>query len=89
MRAYSVSQSGEVQSLDISSAGDKGAMPCAPTKAFGQRIINFWRCLFYVKVGALMLAPLPMYLTLVLGIAIPIELFITGFSFLATLFLIY
>jgi hypothetical protein len=36
-----------IYALDISSAGDKGAMPCAPTKAFGQRIINFWRCLFY------------------------------------------
>ena len=37
--------------LDISSAGDKGAMPCAPTKAFGQRIINFWRCLLYILAG--------------------------------------
>ena len=26
-------------------------MPCAPTKAFGQRIINFWRCLLVSKLN--------------------------------------
>ena len=39
--------------LDISSTGDKGAMPCAPTKAFGQRIINFYQMSIYITCAIL------------------------------------